>query len=87
MQAISGTGALRIGFEFLAKFLPGDVYVSNPTWGNHNDIIKSANLPVKTYPYYNAKTRSLDWNGMYNTLSMAKQGKKNIIAPSYSPSL
>jgi len=32
-QAISGTGALRVAFEFLAKFLPGDVYVSNPTWG------------------------------------------------------
>lgn len=73
-QAISGTGALRVGFEFLAKFYPRDVYVSNPTWGNHNDIIKCAGLNVKTYPYYNPKTMSLDFNGMFTAISMAKHG-------------
>lgn len=73
-QAISGTGALRVAFEFLAKFLPGDVYVSNPTWGNHNDIIKVAGLNVKPYPYYNPKTRGLNFSGLFTAISLAKPG-------------
>ena len=40
-QALSGTGALRIGFEFLHKYFPeADVYVPNPTWANHNAVIQ-----------------------------------------------
>ncbi len=34
LQSLSGTGSLRIGAAFIAKFLAGTkVYVSNPTWG------------------------------------------------------
>jgi len=44
---LSGTGALRIGFESLKKFSPADVYVSNPTWGNHGAIIKETGLTFK----------------------------------------
>lgn len=73
-QSISGTGSLRVGFEFLSKFLARDVYVSNPTWSNHHDIIKRSGLEVKTYPYYNAKTMSVDFPGMFSALSQAKHG-------------
>ncbi|EAR96809.2 class I/II aminotransferase (macronuclear) [Tetrahymena thermophila SB210] len=73
-QAISGTGALRIGFEFLAKFYNREVLVSNPTWGNHHDIIKSSGLNFKQYRYYNPKNMSLDFNGMFTDISMAKPG-------------
>jgi len=52
---------LRVGFEFLRKFTPGDVYVSNPTWGNHLTIIKDSGLKVIEYPYFDAKTRGLDF--------------------------
>ena len=38
-QCLGGTGALRIGFDFIKRFIPGDIYVSRPTWGNHNQII------------------------------------------------
>ena len=39
-QSISGTGALRIAGEFLARYWTGakDIYVSDPTWGNHMKI-------------------------------------------------
>ena len=56
-QALSGTGGLRIGFEFLRLHYPSPVYVPQQTWGNHNAIIKDAGLPLRTYPYWNAKTR------------------------------
>ena len=43
-QALSGTGSLRIGFEFIKRFsalgAATPVYVPNPTWGNHNSIIR-----------------------------------------------
>ena len=47
LQTLSGTGALRLAADFLAKFRPAPVYVSDPTWGNHNAIFKNSGLEVK----------------------------------------
>ena len=50
LQALSGTGSLRVGAAFIAKFLPGTkVYLSNPTWGNHNNIFADAGVPAEKY--------------------------------------
>lgn len=78
-QAISGTGALRIGAEFLTRFFPGNktVYVPNPTWGNHNAIFKDVNLPVKSYRYYNPKNCGLDLAGLLEDIKAAPN--KSII--------
>lgn len=47
LQSLSGTGSLRLGAAFIAKFLPGvKVFVSNPTWGNHNNIFADAGVQV-----------------------------------------
>lgn len=43
-QAISGTGSLRVGFDFLKKYSPGTVYMSAPTWGNHGAVVIAAGL-------------------------------------------
>lgn len=65
-----GTGGLRVGADFLAKFRPGaTVWVSNPTWANHKAIFAAAGFQVKEYPYYNAADKGLDFDGMMNTLS------------------
>lgn len=56
-QAISGTGALYIGFEFLKTYLPRFVYIPNPTWLNHKNILDDCGLKYIEYPYYNPKTR------------------------------
>ena len=50
-QSISGTGALRIGTAFLARFYPGakSIYLPSPTWGNHIPIAKDSGLEVKQY--------------------------------------
>jgi len=42
--------------------------------GNHNDIIKVAGLNVKPYPYYNPKTRGLNFSGLFTAISLAKPG-------------
>ena len=74
LQTLSGTGSLRIGFEFLAKYNPRTVYVSNPTWLNHKNILTKANLKFVDYTYYNPKTLSVDINGMIASLEKAEPG-------------
>jgi aspartate/tyrosine/aromatic aminotransferase len=74
IQSLSGTGALRIAFDFVRQFVPGPVYVSNPTWGNHNSIINVAGLPLRTYPYWDQKTRGLNFEGMCQTFETAPAG-------------
>jgi len=64
LQTLSGTGALRVIGDFLRQFRPGPLYVSNPTWGNHNSIFAASQIEVRTYRYFDAKTKGLDINGM-----------------------
>jgi aspartate aminotransferase len=70
IQTISGTGAVHLGALFLAKFFPGTkkVYLSNPTWANHNQIFTNVGLPIATYPYFSKETKGLDFEGLKSTL-------------------
>ena len=50
VQSLSGTGSLRVGAEFISKFMKGTtVYLSNPTWGNHRNIFADAGVEWKYY--------------------------------------
>lgn len=60
-QTLSGTGALRVGFEFIKTHTPNTILVSNPTWGNHHAIINNSGLQYKEYPYYDPKTRGFNF--------------------------
>ncbi|KGJ94676.1 amino acid aminotransferase [Colwellia psychrerythraea] len=64
-----GTGALRVAAEFIKSCKAGaTIWVSNPTWANHTGLFAAAGLNVKTYPYYDYENKSLDFDGMLNTL-------------------
>ncbi|HWK60962.1 MAG TPA: amino acid aminotransferase [Eoetvoesiella sp.] len=68
-QALGGTGALKIGADFLRQLLPGSkVVISNPSWENHRALFERAGFKVETYPYYDAKTHGLDFPGMLAAL-------------------
>lgn len=74
-QSISGTGAIRLGFEFLSQFYPvkgADVYVPNPTWPVHNNIPGLVGMNLKKYRYFEPKSKSLDINGLLEDLDKAK---------------
>ncbi|RSH87086.1 aspartate transaminase aat1 [Saitozyma podzolica] len=75
-QSISGTGALRIGTAFLARFYPGAkaIYLPAPTWGNHIPIAKDSGLEVKQYKYFNKETVGLDFEGMKADIKAAPEG-------------
>lgn len=76
VQTISGTGACHLGALFLAKFYKGTrtVYVSNPTWANHNQIFTNVGLPIAQYPYFDKKTKGLDIGGMLKAIKDAPDG-------------
>ena len=73
VQALSGTGALRIGAEFLQQITGlGTAYYSDPTWGNHGLIFKNAGFKTVTkYRYYDSRTNCLDIAGMLADLEAA----------------
>ncbi|MBF5059292.1 aromatic amino acid transaminase [Candidatus Neptunochlamydia vexilliferae] len=68
-QTVGGTGALRLGGDFLAREVTKCVYVSDPTWPNHIGIFEAAGMEVKKYPYYNKETHALDFQKMLDYLS------------------
>merc|ERR1712227_942937 len=68
-QGISGTGALRIGSAFLAKFSGGrPVYLPKPSWGNHTPIFAHAGNQLGGFTYYDPSTCGFDAEGCYNDL-------------------
>jgi len=73
-QTLSGTGALSIIGQFLKKYRPAPIYVSNPTWGNHNTVFAACGLEVRQYRYFHKKTMGLDFEGMIADLKAATPG-------------
>lgn len=70
VQSPGGTGALRIGADFIKKFFPkANIWISNPTWENHRQLFGEAGLKVHDYPYYCPQAKWLDFEGMKKTLS------------------
>ncbi|GAB2905599.1 aspartate/tyrosine/aromatic aminotransferase [Paralcaligenes sp. KSB-10] len=64
-QALGGTGALKIGADFLKQLLPNaKVLISDPSWENHRALFERAGFAVDTYPYYDAATHGLNFDGM-----------------------
>lgn len=75
VQSLSGTGALRLGAEFVKRFAKGkEVYISNPTWGTHTSIMQHADVPTQKYRYWNVAQRNLDLDGMLADLTAAPDG-------------
>ncbi len=74
-QTPGGTGALRIGAEFLKTFRPeATIWMPNPTWGNHKNIFTRAGCALQSYPYYDAATRGVDVDAMCKALEQIPSG-------------
>ncbi len=75
VQAIGGTGGLKIGADFLKKISPAaQVLISDPSWENHLALFRNAGFEVGYYPYYDAANRSIDFAGMLAALQAAAPG-------------
>jgi aromatic-amino-acid transaminase len=75
VQALGGTGGLKIGADFLKKVNPGaKVLISDPSWENHRALFSQAGFTVEAYPYYNAAKKGIDFDGMLTALNLAAEG-------------
>ncbi|MDU0810418.1 MAG: amino acid aminotransferase [Burkholderia sp.] len=75
VQTLGGTGALKIGADFLRRINQNvSVAISNPSWENHRALFETAGFNVVTYPYYNAKTNSVNFDAMMSMLNTYKSG-------------
>jgi len=75
VQAVGGTGGLKIGADFLKKLSPNAaVLISDPSWENHLALFTNAGFTVKSYPYYDAASRSINFTGMLAALEAAASG-------------
>jgi aromatic-amino-acid transaminase len=75
VQALGGTGGLKIGADFLNKLNPNaQVLISDPSWENHRGLFTHAGFEVGTYPYYDATSGNVDFNRMRAALQGAAQG-------------
>ncbi|HEX6298210.1 MAG TPA: amino acid aminotransferase [Burkholderiales bacterium] len=75
VQALGGTGGLKVGADFLKLIQPGaQVWISDPSWENHRQLFEAAGFKVNTYPYYDAKTHGLDFPGMKQALDALPAG-------------
>ncbi|AKO45618.1 amino acid aminotransferase [[Haemophilus] ducreyi] len=74
-QSLGGTGALRIAMEFIKRQTDAKtIWISNPTWPNHNAIAEAVSLTIKNYRYYNPETNGLDWDNLLADLQQAERG-------------
>jgi aromatic-amino-acid transaminase len=79
-QALGGTGALKIGADYLKRLTPNaKVYISDPSWENHRALFESAGFVVENYPYYDAATRGVNFDGMKTCLNSLDAGSIIIL--------
>ncbi|WP_271009371.1 amino acid aminotransferase [Paucibacter sp. B51] len=75
VQAIGGTGGLKIGADFLKRLNPGArVLISDPSWENHRALFSNAGFQVETYPYFDAANLGVNFEGMLAALNSAAAG-------------
>jgi aromatic-amino-acid transaminase len=75
VQALGGTGGLKVGADFLRKFAPAaQIWISDPSWENHRALFEGAGFTVNNYAYYDAASRGLDFAKMIASLEKIPQG-------------
>ncbi len=75
VQAVGGTGALKIGADFLKRLSPtATVAISDPSWENHRALFESAGFPVQNYRYYDAANNDVNRVGMLEDLNSLPSG-------------
>ena len=82
IQTLGGSGALKVGADFLKTYFPNsEVWVSQPTWDNHIAIFNGAGIKSNYYPYFDAETRGVDFDGMLSTLKTLPEQSIVLLHP------
>jgi len=69
-ETLGGTGALKVGADFLKRLKPhAKVAISDPSWENHRALFEGAGFEVVNYPYYDPTTRGVNFEAMKSYLT------------------
>ena len=69
LQTIGGSGALKVGADFLKRYFPNSqLWLSDPSWENHRVVFESAGITVNSYPYYDERSGGLRFEEMLDTI-------------------
>lgn len=80
VEALGGTGALKVGADFLRRLLPqAGAWISDPSWENHRALFESAGFTVGTYAYFDATTRGVDFPAMRTALAGLPAGSVVVL--------
>jgi aromatic-amino-acid transaminase len=75
VQALGGTGGLKVGADFLRRISPeAQVWISDPSWENHRALFEAAGFKVNAYPYYDEATRGVNFTAMLASLKAMPAG-------------
>ncbi|MCU6667710.1 aromatic amino acid transaminase [Enterobacteriaceae bacterium H4N4] len=82
IQTLGGSGALKVGADFLQKYFPGSaVWVSDPTWENHVAIFEGAGFAVNTYPWFDTATNGVRVQALLEKLSTLPERSIVLLHP------
>ncbi|MBW7862350.1 MAG: aspartate/tyrosine/aromatic aminotransferase [Rhodocyclaceae bacterium] len=80
VEALGGTGALKVGADFLRRLLPqAGAWISDPSWENHRALFESSGFTVGTYAYFDATTRGVDFPAMRTALAGLPAGSVVVL--------
>jgi aromatic-amino-acid transaminase len=76
VQALGGTGGLKLGADLLKRVRPdATVWISDPSWENHRALFEGAGFAVESYAYYDpTRAGGIDVEGMLAALRAAPAG-------------
>ncbi|RRW40406.1 aspartate/tyrosine/aromatic aminotransferase [Pseudomonas luteola] len=82
IQTVGGSGALKVGADFLRQWFPqSQVWVSDPTWENHHALFAGAGFTVNTYPYFDSSTGGVAFAAMLDTLATVPMHSVVLLHP------
>ena len=84
IQTLGGSGALKVGADFLKRYFPGSrVWVSDPTWENHIAIFEGAGFEVSTYPWFDEETNGVRFAAFLEKLNSLAERDIVLLHPCY----
>ncbi|XP_065853325.1 aspartate aminotransferase, mitochondrial-like [Euphorbia lathyris] len=82
VEALSGTGACRLFAEFQRRFFPQSrIYLPHPTWSNHHNIWRDAQIPIRSFRYYDSNLKSLNFTALMEDVKNAPDGSFFLLHP------
>ena len=75
VQTLGGTGALKVGGDLLRRIDAGaGIWISNPSWENHQAVFEYAGFKIGAYPYYDPATHGVAFDAMMAALKKLPAG-------------